>query len=82
MTDNMANKPIEKMNLIETERFLSTIREARSQEYQALKSAWGENPTPKQSRQLEKLRKRLQEIREHHQKIKALISIYGSGKEN
>ena len=81
MTDNMANKPLEKMNLVETERFLGIIREARTQEYQALKSAWGENPTPKQTKQLEKLHKRLKEIRDHHQKIKALISIYGSGNE-
>ena len=81
MTDNMANKPLEKMNLVETERFLSVLRDARKKEYQALKSAW-ENPTPKQSRHLEKLRKRLQEVRAHHQKLKALISIYGSGKEN
>ena len=81
MTDNMANKPLEKMNLVETERFLSVLREARNKEYQALKSAW-ENPTPKQAKQLVKLRKRLKEIRGYHQKIKSLVSVFGNGDKN
>lgn len=76
MTDNMANKPLDQMNLKEVEQLLAKVRKARNEEYDALRMAWGENPTPKQAKQLEKLRKRLGEIRDHHQKVKTLISIY------
>ena len=73
----MFGKTLDEMTLPEVAEFLSVILKSRVEEYQALKGVWGENPTPKQTKQLEKLRKRIEDIKQQQGKLHSLLSIYG-----
>lgn len=66
---------MEDMTLKETLRLLQGIFKAKAQELHAMEQAWP-NPTPNQSKRIEKIRKEMLKANKHIRRLEAIINNY------
>ena len=66
---------MEDMTLKETLRLLQGISKAKAQELNAMEQAWP-NPTPNQSKRIEKTRKEMLKSNKHIRRLEVIIDNY------